>query len=522
MNRIASPWVRTRCANSSQQRIRLITRSRAFANTTSKHTEKPRAHDGRPFRMAVIGSGPAGFYTSYKVMSKIENSVVDMYEHLPVPFGLVRFGVAPDHPEVKNCQDKFNEVAESPNFNFIGNISIGDHAGALPLASLLPHYDAILYAYGASRDRTLNIPGEDNLKGIYSARAFVGWYNGLPEYANLEPDLTQGDEAIVIGQGNVALDVARILLQDPDILRTTDITERAIETLQKSQIRRVRVVGRRGPLQAAFTIKEIRELAKLDSVAFHPIDGSLIPEDISKLPRASKRIMEIIKKGSSASLESAAKSWSLDFCLSPKSFNQSHQSPSQLGGMLFEKTLLSPDPFDPAAKANGTGEMVDLPASLAFRSIGYKSEALPGFSDLDIPFNDSLGIIPNDPLGRVVNDNEGWTTSDSSKHIPGMYCAGWVKRGPTGVIASTMLDAFSTADTIAEDWYAHAAFLNGNAGSSGLGWDGVKSEADKKGCRRVSWEDWQKIDAAERRRGNSNGKEREKFTNVEDMLKVLD
>lgn len=273
MNRIASPWVCTRCANSSQQRIRLITRSRAFTNTTSKHTEKPRAHDGRPFRMAVIGSGPAGFYTSYKVMSKIENSIVDMYEHLPVPFGLVRFGVAPDHPEVKvnlhqsdpdrttrkscanakqNCQDKFSEVAESPNFNFIGNISIGDHAGALPLASLLPHYDAILYAYGASRDRTLNIPGEDSLKGIYSARAFVGWYNGLPEYANLEPDLTQGDEAIVIGQGNVALDVARILLQDPDILRTTDITERAIETLQKSQIRRVRVVGRRGPLQVCF------------------------------------------------------------------------------------------------------------------------------------------------------------------------------------------------------------------------------------------------------------------------------
>lgn len=257
-------------------------------------------------------------------------------------------------------------------------------------------------------------------------------------------------------------------------------------------------------------------------MAFHPVDRSLIPEDISKLPRASKRIMEIIKKGSSASLESAAKSWSLDFCLSPKSFNQSHQSPSHLGGMSFEKTLLSPDPFDPTAKANGTGEMVDLPASLAFRSIGYKSEALPGFSDLDIPFNDSLGIIPNDPLGRVVNNNEGWSTSNSSKHIPGMYCAGWVKRGPTGVIASTMLDAFSTADTIAEDWYAHATFLNGNAGGSGLGWDGVKTEAGKKGCRRVSWEDWQKIDAAERRRGNSNGKEREKFTNVEDMLKVLD
>lgn len=263
-------------------------------------------------------------------------------------------------------------------------------------------------------------------------------------------------------------------------------------------------------------------MAKLDSVAFHPVNRSLIPEDISALPRASKRIMEIIKKGSSASLESATKSWSLDFCLSPKSFNQSHDCPSQLGSMSFEKTLLNPGPFDPAAKANGTGELIDFPAFLAFRSIGYKSEALPGFSDLDIPFDDRVGIIPNDSLGRVVNDNEGWSSSDLSKHIPGMYCAGWVKRGPTGVIASTMLDAFSTADTIAEDWYARASFLNGNAGGSGLGWDGVKAEADKKGCRRVSWEDWQKIDAAERRKGNSNGKEREKFTKVEDMLKVLD
>ena len=220
--------------------------------------------------MAVIGSGPAGFYTAYKVMSKIENSVVDMYEHLPVPFGLVRFGVAPDHPEVKagfrfprksvleanaaqNCQDKFEEVADSPRFNFIGNISIGDHDAALPLRTLLPHYDAVLFAYGASRDRTLGIPGEDTLKGIYSARAFVGWYNGLPEYSDLAPDLTQGEEAVIIGQGNVALDVARILLQDTNILRSTDITENAIETLQKSKIKRVKVVGRRGPLQVCFS-----------------------------------------------------------------------------------------------------------------------------------------------------------------------------------------------------------------------------------------------------------------------------
>lgn len=203
-------------------------------------------------------------------MSKIENSTVDMYEHLPVPYGLVRFGVAPDHPEVKvnfsvrsrehpkkaladchtqNCQEKFEEVAESPNFNFIGNVAIGDFPATLPLRSLLPHYDAILFAYGASKDRTLGISGEEDLNGIYSARAFVGWYNGLPEYADLAPDLTQGEEAIIVGQGNVALDVARILLQDPALLSSTDITENAIQTLQKSRIKRVRVVGRRGPMQ---------------------------------------------------------------------------------------------------------------------------------------------------------------------------------------------------------------------------------------------------------------------------------
>ncbi|PVH82715.1 mitochondrial putative NADPH:adrenodoxin oxidoreductase [Cadophora sp. DSE1049] len=391
--------------------------------------------------MAVIGSGPAGFYTAYKVMSKIENSIVDMYEQLPVPFGLVRFGVAPDHPEVKNCQDKFEEVAESPRFNFVGNISIGNQAGALPLRTLLPHYDAILFAYGASKDRALGIEGEDSLKGIYSARAFVGWYNGLPEYSDLAPDLTTGEEAVVIGQGNVALDVARILLQDPEILKETDITTNAIQTLRRSKVKRVRVVGRRGPMQGAFTIKEVREMMKFPSVAFHSVDTSLIPEDVSKLPRPTKRIME--------------------------------------------------------------------------------SEALSEFSELGIPFNDRSGIIPNDHLGRIVNDAADWTDEKRARHLPGMYCAGWVKRGPTGVIASTMDDAFSTADSIAMDWYGKVPFLNAEGGDS-LGWDGVKDEAEKQGCRRVSWEDWKKIDRVERSEGQKSGKAREKFTKVEDMLAVLD
>jgi adrenodoxin-NADP+ reductase len=260
---------------------------------------------------------------------------------------------------------------------------------------------------------------------------------------------------------------------------------------------------------------------KLPPVAFHSVDKSLIPEDIKSLPRPTRRITEVLTKGSNATVSMAPKSWSLDFCLSPTSFNASANSSDQLGSVSFEKTKLSPNPFDLKAKAEGTGEVIGIPASLAFRSIGYKSEGLPGFSELGISFDDRLGVIPNDHLGRVINDNDGWSDSTTAKVFPGMYCAGWVKRGPTGVIASTMEDAFSTAESVTRDWYGHLPFLNEGNGS-GLGWEGVKEEAEKRGCRRVSWRDWKKIDAIEKAAGHKKGKEREKFTNVEDMLAVLD
>ncbi|EPE31086.1 Nucleotide-binding protein [Glarea lozoyensis ATCC 20868] len=471
--------------------------------------------------MAVIGSGPAGFYTSYKVMSKIEDAVVDMYEHLPVPFGLVRFGVAPDHPDVKNCQDKFQEVAESPRFNFVGNIAIGNSDSELPLQSLLPHYDAILFAYGASKDRTLNIPGEGTLKGIYSARAFVGWYNGLPEYAGLAPDLSLGEEAVVIGQGNVALDVARILLEDVNVLRKTDITDEAIQTLEKSKVKRVNVVGRRGPLQAAFSIKEVRELVRLPNVAFHPVDATLIPKDLKSLDRPPRRIMEVLLKGGNSLVSETPRSWSLDFCMSPTSFNPDQTNEDKLGNVAFEKTSLHPSPFDRSAKAIGTGEKIYLPASLAMRSIGYKSEALPGFDTLNIPFDNTKGVIPNDFLGRVVDNQKDWLQSATATPMPGMYCAGWVKRGPTGVIASTMDDAFSTASSIVMDWKENKPFLNPD-GNTGLGWEGVKAGAAERNLRRISWEDWKRIDAAEKENGRKVGKEREKFTSISKMLAVLD
>ncbi|KAI1133784.1 hypothetical protein F5Y10DRAFT_228548 [Nemania abortiva] len=487
----------------------IIARRRLYATTNG---------NDRPFRMAVVGSGPAGFYTAYRVMSRVKKAKVDMFEALPVPFGLVRFGVAPDHPEVKNCQDKFEEVASSPDFTFIGNVAIGnqgDHFNGctIPLASLMRHYDAVVFAYGASKDKKLGIPNESELQGIYSAREFVGWYNGLPEYADLAPDLTQGEEAVIIGQGNVALDVARMMLENVDVLRKSDITESAIETLSKSRIKRVHIVGRRGPAQAAFTIKEARELMKLHGVWFHPVDMTLLPDEISKLPRARRRLMELLVKGSTSRPEHSTKSWSLDFCLSPTEFNGTPNGRVQ--STTFERTSLS-SPFDPTSSVQSLGEKLQIPSSVVFRSIGYKSVALPGFTEAGILFDDRRGVIRNDGFGRVLQSaQDGGGENSESVTLPGVYCAGWVKRGPTGVIASTMEDAFSTGDAIAADWSTEIPFLSSERSH---GWEGLRTEVDKDRCRVIQWEDWKKIDKAERERGLLAGKEREKFTSTSEML----
>ncbi|MCJ1404283.1 NADPH-adrenodoxin reductase [Xylographa trunciseda] len=468
-----------------------------------------------PFRLAIIGAGPAGFYGAYRVMSRIEHAVVDMYEKLPVPYGLVRFGVAPDHPEIKKCQDKFTEVANSPRFNFVGNLDIGRD---LPLAALLPHYNAVLFAYGASQDRRLGIPGEDQLEGIYSARGFVGWYNGLPEYANLSPKLDLGDEAIIIGQGNVALDVARILLSDVDRLRKTDITERALAALSESKVKRVRIVGRRGPLQASFTIKEIRELMTLEGVAFNPVDTTLFPSDPTKLPRVQKRLTQLLMKGSTTASSSAEKSWALNFLRSPTSFVGSPRNSNKLTAMEFVKTAFQgQDHSDPKAKVQPTAETSTIPASLAFRSIGYKSEALPGMEQVGIPFDESTGTIPNASSGRVIAASSEKT--GTLTYVPGLYCTGWVKNGPTGVIATTMEDAFSSAEAIAEDWEAGISLANGDVTEfPKRGWDSLKADSMVRSRQTVSWENWQKIEAEERKRGEFKGKEREKFTSIPDML----
>ncbi|KAF2430058.1 NADPH:adrenodoxin oxidoreductase [Tothia fuscella] len=474
----------------------------------------------RPFRLAIIGSGPAGFYTASKVMRRHNTARIDMYEHLPIPFGLVRYGVAPDHPEVKNCQDRFDECAELPNFHFFGNVNVGFD---ISLAEMKPHYDAICFAYGASKDRRLGIPGED-LEGVYSARDFVAWYNGLPDYADLKPRLDEGSDVVVIGQGNVALDVARVLLSNVDVLRKTDMPEYALELLSRSKVSSVRAVGRRGPMQGAFTIKEIRELINLPNVSFDRINRDLFPEDLKTLPRARRRIAELLVKSRTTPL-SAAKSFSLDFLLSPTSFNSHSSTQNQLSQITFQQTHYT-DPttkFEASATVSTDDQSpkpIILPASMAFRSIGYKSEPLPGLSDLHIPFNTATGTIPN-ALGRVTLESTPGVLENSP--LPGIYAAGWVKRGPTGVIASTMEDAFATAESIVKDLESGQSMLNyENGGSTGLGWEGIEQIVHGKGVRRTSWEDWRRIDEVEKERGWKLGKEREKITDVGEMLRIVD
>ena len=261
---------------------------------------------------------------------------------------------------------------------------------------------------------------------------------------------------------------------------------------------------------------------KLPEVAFHSVDSALIPEDIKRLPRASRRLMEILLKGSDAFPENCLKSWSLDFCLSPKAFEADPRDSSRVHSTTFERTTLS-SPFEPSAYAVATGETTRLPSSAVFRSIGYKSVALDGFSELGVPFDERRGIIQNDGLGRVQREVRTQDGAMAHGNFPGLYCAGWVKRGPTGVIASTMTDAFATADAIAEDWEARTSFLpSGVEEKMPPGWEGIKSlTASGNKAPFVRWEDWQRIDAVERDRGGRVGKEREKLTSTADMLNII-
>lgn len=397
----------------------------------------------------------------------------------------------------------------------MGNTTVGKD---IQLTDLAQNYNSILFAYGSSQDRDLNIPGE-NLPGVFSARQFVGWYNGLPEHSGLNPPLESCETVSIIGNGNVALDVARVLLCNPDQrLKSTDITEEAYSVLKKSNVRHVRIVGRRGILQSAFTTKEIRELINEPGVAMTKIDERYIQPYrgfINLLDRSKKRMLQLIEKTSKAYdplvvKEQNLKTFSLDYLLSPVTFYPGN-TPSTLSATEFNINVLQQDEISAPAFAVTTNQTVRLENDLVFKSVGYKAVPIHGMEQLGILFDEKRGIVPNS-LGRVlIHDSNG--TIDIGK---GLYVTGWVKTGPTGVIASTMREAFEVAESIIEDFYSNKLNIDLKPG-----FEGVKDKISKS-TRIVNWEDWQKIDQAEINNGQLLGKSRNKFKTIEEMLNVLD
>ncbi|KAL7753138.1 NADPH-adrenodoxin reductase [Sorochytrium milnesiophthora] len=485
---------------------------------------QPQADPGT-LRLAVVGGGPAGFYTAYRVLKNIVAVSVDMFEALPVPFGLARYGVAPDHPEVKNVTHKFTEIAGtvSPHqqFRFFGNVSVGRDVS---LRMLQDHYDAVVVASGAAHDdREFKVPGERTLSNILSARAFVGWYNGLPEFDNLQPDLSSTDTALVFGQGNVALDVARMLLSPIDALRKTDISQAALESLSTSKIKHVHVIGRRGPLEVAFTTKEVRELMALPDCEF-VMDSALFKAQTTSehataqlaQDRARKRLLGILEKGTKQAAPS--RSWQLDFLRAPREFVGDDSN--RVAGAVVDVNQLVLG--DGAARAVPTGETLTMRGGLVLRSIGYRCIPFPG-----LPFDARSGTVLN-TRGKVTGEEN-------------LYVSGWLKRGPTGVIATTMYDAFETGDTVVAD-LTRAAFLPSSAPTSLLSStphvpdlspqqsrqhravlrdpNAVANHLRESGVRVVDWDGYTKIDAYEVAAGQAVGKPREKVRSVEKMLEI--
>ncbi|GCB79697.1 hypothetical protein scyTo_0018792 [Scyliorhinus torazame] len=429
-----------------------------------------------------------------------ESAVVDIYEKLPVPFGLVRFGVAPDHPEVKNVINAFTQTAHHDRCSFYGNVTVGKD---LSIEELKQAYHALILTYGAEANRTLGIPGE-NLRGVYSARTFVGWYNGLPENKNLNPELSS-ETAIILGHGNVGLDVARILLSPIDLLRKTDIAAHALEAIAASKVKRVLLVGRRGPLQVAFTIKELREMINLPDARplLHPSDFEGIGQIVKDLPRPRKRLTELMIKaalekpsGNEAERRAAAsKEWGLQFLRSPMEVIPGNDGKWVAGIRLSVNKL---EGLGESAKFVQTEDVEDLECGLMLSSIGYKSYPI----DPSVPFDHQQGIIPNN-LGRVL-------------HAPGLYCSGWVKRGPTGVIVTTMHDGFETAVSVLEDVRSGALDVSASKG----GYEIMEALLKQRGIRPVSFSGWEKIDNVEVANGEKAGKPREKLLDVEEMVEV--
>ena len=456
----------------------------------------------KPLRVAVIGSGPAAFYAVEHLFKQPALVVdVDMFERLPTPHGLVRYGVAPDHAKIKTVTRAYDTIAGHPRFRFFGNVEFGRH---VTLEDLSRHYHQVLFATGAQTDRRMGIPGED-LEGSHAATEFVAWYNGHPDYRACRFDLSV-ERAVVVGVGNVAIDVARILVRTFDELVKTDIAAHALDALANSRIKEVFLLGRRGPAQAAFTnpeVKEIGEMADAD-VIVRPEEVQLDPLSQAQLHAAQDRQLakkvEILQGYARRTPEGKRRQLHVRFLVSPVELIGDARARVS-GVRLVRNRLVASD--SGGINAEATGEFEELEAGLVFRSVGYRGVALA-----DVPFDERRGIVPNEK-GRIIDPGSGQT-------VPGLFVSGWIKRGPSGVIGTNKPDSVETVVSMLEDM-ASGAHLHPAAADPAEAAALVKTRQPLA----VTYPDWRRLDALECAAGEACGRPRVKFAAIDEMMAAL-
>jgi ferredoxin--NADP+ reductase len=442
-----------------------------------------------PLRVAIVGSGPAGFYAAGVLLAAEDPVEVDMIDRLPTPWGLVRLGVAPDHPKLKTVSRAFERIAERPGFRFLGNVEIGRD---LEHGDLVDLYDAVVYAVGAQSDRRLGIPGED-LPGSWSATEFVAWYNGHPDFQHVPFDLDV-ERAVVIGNGNVALDVARMLALTSEELAPTDTTDQAIDAINAATLKEIVVVGRRGPAEASFTTPELKELGELAG-ADVLVDGADL-EGAEPEGTNAERNVEVLREFAEREPAGKPRTVRLRFFLSPVEI---HGNERVEAIELVRNRLES---RDGRLVAVPTDERETLECGLVFRSVGYRGVALPG-----VPFDDARGTIRND-CGRVLDDD--------GAPLAGVYCAGWIKRGPTGIIGTNKRDATETVELLLEDVREGRVTARGASAAS------VDALLAERGARVVLYVGWTSIDQLERSTGEPLGRPRVKLVTWDELLEAAE
>ena len=453
------------------------------------------------YRIAIIGSGPAGYFAAAHLFKNSDlNIEIDMYDKLPTPFGLVRSGVAPDHQQTKTVTKVYDKIASNPKFRFYGLIEYGNH---ITLDDLKNHYHQVLFATGAQTDRRMNIPGED-LKRSHTATEFVAWYNGHPEFTDIDFDLSV-EKVAIIGMGNVAVDVARILCRSKEELSKTDITDYAFDKLVNSNIKEVYMIGRRGPAQAAFTNPELNELGDLEIADClilkdeSEVDELTAQHLIDNLERSVEKKLEIISEFSNH-IKTKEKSLTIRFLLSPIELLSDDND--NVKAIKLVKNILSKSD-DGSLRPKSTDQHEILDVDMVFRSIGYRGIPLP-----EVPFKESWGIIPN-INGRIAAEDENNT-------LTGLYVSGWIKRGPTGVIGTNKRDSGETVALMIEDINNNNTFQPENPAS-----DKIEALIKERNPEYINYEDWLKIDKEEIKRGEKEGRPRVKFTSIDDIKRFL-